>query len=593
MTSPISLNRGVAKAPIAEVPFQSNPCGRVAVNIKQCSNVPTQLPRPQSPCEDASPFKRVGAFREKGRRNIDSSLTKVQTRMGHPRGDGMVVQPELGKSSSTPARSIHALTELNRSRLDAAALALRSLGREATVLEHLFNQLEASRPSGDREATKAELKATKRLNDVVIDLVASQLQRPGVSSRAARREALVAFRSARQTLLNEKVWNKVHTGFEHGGRHYACTMVPAAQMKLGNKDVFAVSYLDHGVCSSSIRQITHATNLWTSEIRAQEPDGRDLILFKGVRHGTLSPYGLEEASERRHLGAANRAREVVTAALFARPELLSQALAGHEVTLRLVSTSLLTGGLGGEGEMLRDQMLAWRELCQSRPLVLSLMGGDGERHAVRINLDVAAFNFGVNEFALNLHFGHAQADGYNATALRQLLGDDLRVRAKPGGWVGEYLGRVPAPANADRVRLLSHQLKEIWASRAHHQDAGEPYKAAQRAAMLAFEIGAVPCWNCKSGKDRTGMLDVEIKREAAVWHQGYGPSAPGSRLTTDHQQLLHKVILNGGNKELQEYNTWAAGNKVMKKVPGVGLSYDERVGNRFIWNVAQGLSPWV
>lgn len=53
--------------------------------------------------------------------------------------------------------------------------------------------------------------------------------------------------------------------------------------------------------------------------------------------------------------------------------------------------------------------------------------------------------------------------------------------------------------------------------------------------MLAYEIGAVPCWNCKSGKDRTGMLDAEIKREAINYHQGYRLSKPGAKLTNEEK----------------------------------------------------------
>jgi phosphatidylinositol-4,5-bisphosphate 4-phosphatase len=508
-------------------------------------------------------------------------------------GAGAVLLAELVKAPPVSTRSIHTLFEFQRSRVDAAVLALGHLGLDPSQLEHLSHQLEASRFKEDRPASKAELKATKRLDKDLLDLIATQLRQVGLSPKEAMREAKIAFRNAGQEVLNTKVWSKVETDFQHNGKHYACTQLPAAQMKLGEENIFPVSYGGHGVCSSSTREMTHAANLWTSDIRAKAQNGLEQVLFKGVRHGILSPYGLEKGSTARVEGARNRASEVVLAALFARPDLLEDALAGKEVPLKLVSTSLVTGGLWKERDMLDDQINAWRELGRERPLVLSLMGADGELHDVKINLEVAAFNFGVNELALKFHLGHTQSDGFNATAMNQLLGNDLRVVAKPGGWVGEYLAREPKPDNADQVLLLSVQLKDIWADKSHNRDGGEPYKAAMRAALLAFEIGAVPCWNCKSGKDRTGMLDAELKREAVAMHQKSGLSTPGSQLAPEDQRLLQQALLRGGNMEVQAYNTGAPGNKVMKELPAMNLSYRERVGDVEIWNQAQGLSGLV
>jgi phosphatidylinositol-4,5-bisphosphate 4-phosphatase len=501
----------------------------------------------------------------------------------------------LVNTTPTSSRSIHTLFELQRSRVDAAVQTLKNLGENGDpVLEQLSHQLKGSQFKEDREATKAELNQAKHLNKDLLNLIASKLRQVGLSPKVAMQQAQIAFKDASREMLNDKNWNKVDTNFKHNGTSYACTQVPAAQMKLGDKDIFPTTYNDHGICSSSTCEVTHAANLWTSEIRAPDgAGGSEQVLFKGVRHGILSPYGLEKGSTERLEGARNRASEVVTAALFARDDLLTKALRGEEVSLKLVSTSLVTGGLWKERDMLDDQMGAWQELGRTKPLVLSLMGGDGKLQEVKINLDVAAFNFGVNELALKFGLGHAQSDGYNATALGQLLGADLKAAAKPGGWVGEYLAQTPKPENAARVEALSRQLKEIWADKAHHRDGGEPYKAAERVAMLACEIGAVPCWNCKSGKDRTGMLGAELYKAVVKSHQNSELSAPGSQLTVGDQQLLQQALLHGGNMEVQAYNTGAPGNKVMTLLPAMNLSYDKRVGNDSIWSQVQGLSGLV
>lgn len=68
---------------------------------------------------------------------------------------------------------------------------------------------------------------------------------------------------------------------------------------------------------------------------------------------------------------------------------------------------------------------------------LKIRNKDGDLQTVKIKPDVAAFNVGVNELALKLGFGLKASDSYNAEALHQLLGNDLRPEARPGGWVGE------------------------------------------------------------------------------------------------------------------------------------------------------------
>jgi phosphatidylinositol-4,5-bisphosphate 4-phosphatase len=159
--------------------------------------------------------------------------------------------------------------------------------------------------------------------------------------------------------------------------------------------------------------------------------------------------------------------------------------------------------------------------------------------------------------------------------------------------VGNYLKN--NPVNGPKVLELSQQLRKIFTDKSHHHDGGEPYKAAQRIARLAYEIGAVPCWNCKSGKDRTGMMDAEIKREVISQHQGKPSSKPGSPHSKGDQELFQEVLAKGGNAEIQVYNTGVAGNKVIKflPIPGMNLSYDERIGNSKILNDTQGLSPLV
>lgn len=167
------------------------------------------------------------------------------------------------------------------------------------------------------------------------------------------------------------------------------------------------------------------------------------------------------------------------------------------------------------------------------------------------------------------------------------------LKPPPGGWVGEWLAQ--HPDNHAVVNTLVRQIKDIWNSKLHHTDGNEPYKFAQRLAILAHEIGAVPAWNCKSGKDRTGMQDAEIKREVISLHQKATLTPLASLPDSDGQEIFQKVLLNSGNLEIQKQNTGGAGNKVLKNLPPevLNLSYQRRIGDTNIWQLVKGLSSLV
>ncbi|EBQ6224938.1 TPA_asm: SPI-1 type III secretion system effector inositol phosphate phosphatase SopB [Salmonella enterica] len=488
--------------------------------------------------------------------------------------------------------SLHNLYNLQRDLLTVAATVL---GKQDPVLTSMANQMELAKVKADRPATKQEEAAAKALKKNLIELIAARTQQQdGLPAKEAHRFAAVAFRDAQVKQLNNQPWQTIKNTLTHNGHHYTNTQLPAAEMRIGAKDIFPSAYQGKGVCSWDTKNIHHANNLWMSTVSVHE-DGKDKTLFCGIRHGVLSPYH-EKDPLLRQAGAENKAKEVLAAALFSKPELLNRALAGEAVSLKLVSVGLLTATniFGKEGTMVEDQMRAWQSLTQPGKMIhLKIRNKDGDLQTVKIKPDVAAFNMGVNELALKLGFGLKASDSYNAEALHQLLGNDLRPEARPGGWVGEWLAQYPD--NYEVVNTLARQIKDIWKNNLHHKDGGEPYKLAQRLAMLAHEIDAVPAWNCKSGKDRTGMMDSEIKREIISLHQTHMLSAPGSLPDSGGQKIFQKVLLNSGNLEIQKQNTGGAGNKVMKNLsPEVlNLSYQKRVGDENIWQSVKGISSLI
>ncbi|EJM5003663.1 type III secretion system effector inositol phosphate phosphatase [Salmonella enterica] len=489
--------------------------------------------------------------------------------------------------------SNHSLHHIYNLQHDLLTVAATILDRQDPVLMSMANQMELAKVKADRPATKQEEAAAKALKKNLIELIAKQ-QQSGLPAKEAYRLAAATFRDAQVKHLNSQPWQTIKNTLTHNGHQYTNMQLPAADMKIGTQDIFPSAYQGKGVCSWDTKNIHHANNLWMSTVSAHE-DGKDKTLFCGIRHGVLSPYDVKDPLLRQ-TGAENKAKEVLTAALFSKPELLTRALEGEAVNVKLVSVGLLTASnvLGKEGTMVEDQMRAWQSLTQPGKMIhLKIRNKDGELQTVKIKPEIAAFNVGVNELALKLGFGLKTSDSYNVEALHQLLGNDLRPEAKPGGWVGDWLAQYPD--NYEVVNILARQIKDIWKNNLHHKDGGEPYKLAQRLAMLANEIDTVPAWNCKSGKDRTGMMDSEIKREIICLHQTHTLNAPGSLPDRSGQEIFQKVLLNSGNLEIQKQNTGGAGNKVMKNLsPEVlNLSYQKRVGDENIWQSVKGISSLI
>jgi len=443
---------------------------------------------------------------------------------------------------------------------------------------------------GEKDFKKCE----KRL----IEMLAGHLPAEGKGQKAidknakAKAKTKTLYKQAVVDHLNAQQWEPINETFAYKGSSYTSHLTPASRIKLGDHNVFKEDYQGKGVASGSTTCTNHATNLWISEFTAKNASSAKATpLFRGIRHGILSPYGVKGKTERR-AGAENRAREVVTAALFLDQKKLQAALAGNTVDLKLTSTSLVTAfnfRNQTEGKQISDQIKAWDKLSSEQPCTLQIRDADGSLKTVKINLQVAAFNVGVNEAALNMKVGWGPSDQQNEKALRTLLGDDLSTKS---GWVGEYLASQPEPGNAKVVRGLSAQIRQIWNDQSHHSDGGEPYKLAQRIALLSHEIGVVPCYNCKSGKDRTGMLDSELKREAVQLHSGGSLSTPAAKLTSEQQGMFRKVLANSGNLGIQKVNTGAPGNKVLKKLSAIGnnLSLRARIGSEEVFDKIRGAS---
>ncbi len=459
---------------------------------------------------------------------------------------------------------------------------MEGLGHIQGVRDQIVHDSE-ERNNGARTGVKVEhpdemVDAHKA--DMMTKLVeAFELAHPG---QPAPREALEAMLKECyvETLNRDQEWSTVQTDvtFRVDDRTVSTqsTVTPARQ--LGERErvshEYEVAGLE-GVCSESTTERDHAVNLCVSKLT----DSRGRKVVSMVRHGIHSARGLPVGSVEREQANIHRAVESVRVAVTDNQPILQEALRRQRegieepVTLHISSLSLVTAGWGGDDRLWQDQKAAWEAISRGEPILMPVWDPVANDYVnIQVKVNVLAFNWGVNPGAMGVwhkcgvdvpipRFGWTdEVLETNRASLHQLVGS-LNPKDQLGGLLGEYLARDDVSEKDKRIaRDLAAQIREIWNDESFKKGEGDVYKIASRIAVLTDMIGGTPMFNCKSGKDRTGHLDAEIKFLAAVIHET-GKVPPYGKLSEEHQDVFTEFALHGGNHEIQRYNTGYAGYK--------------------------------
>ncbi len=411
------------------------------------------------------------------------------------------------------------------------------------------------------------------------------------------KEIKAGFRKA----LNARPWETVSktVAATVGGRPVVLgsTISPAEQLGRSEgapRGPIAGTYPEgvHGyMCHSA--ETNHAVNLAVTKLSVGEPGGAGETVFTGVRHGVHCAWEVRGANERAAANA-NRAKEAVIAAFIAKydaegaPQLPDAGDDGQVVVdLEMTSVSLLTpdpirhktkrNSSEDERTMLREQTEAWDSVEQTG-VTFEYRG-----RQISIRPRVLKFNFGVNSGAVNFSAINNLTGGWRVSgpmnnAAFQSLEQDASA----------FIAANPGSPKAQAAQTLLDQCRGIQRTRGERSDSHDAYKFAARVAVLSNLIGKVPCWNCKSGKDRTGQMDVECKFLSTLIARGERVPAPGAQLTKEQKALFRSIALEGGNFEIQKMNTGLAGFKT-----GGVSSIPERLGGKEYREVHSGGSKYV
>ena len=476
------------------------------------------------------------------------------------------------------------------------------------ALRNIFKAMLPERPEGasDTDVCKnvgkwIDKKFQSRLAKFCLDSVKSFMG--GAALQGLKESSMLksfekGIKNEFKNVLNTTGWNTIEKGitFSMDGTSFSAKSVikPASQMGGYIGRQYAAEGKKGFMCHS-FSESNHAVNLASSKMTVTM-DGREKVAFNGIRHGVHAAVDISNEAQFAQANK-NRAKEAIFAAFTSRSDLMHKARnfrAGDAaIEFDMASLSLLTPGVWGwsnhsnEARMLRGQNAAY-QFFNNREIEMPVVDENGQTRTIRIKPKISTFNFGVNGLA-QTHVISTLTGGWHTSG-----------NINTQGWRSfcEFVNRKfaemaerndPAEANKRRAcEQLFRQLNEIMEGKTYKNDHNEAYKAPARIAVLTHLLGGVPAWNCKSGKDRTGVMDVECKFIATLAAMGKPIPEPGAELTAEQKALHREIFLQSGNLEMQEYNTGVAGYKSLTEVD----SNVSRTGKKYL-EYAKGLSSAV
>ncbi|WP_274967748.1 inositol phosphate phosphatase SopB [Succinimonas amylolytica] len=378
--------------------------------------------------------------------------------------------------------------------------------------------------------------------------------------------------------------------------------------------------------TSGNRTVSHITNLIKTETR----DGNGSLLFSGYRHGTTAAF---EVPENRNVPENEKFRDREAATLARTKELVrtmvedkylgelnqNRGTRQNPIEISISAISLLTPSSmidKGEEEMFRLQCQAWERVSGNEPLELTVKVPDPHNPAnsvprtVYVRPRVNIFNYPCQWQSINLNMGWRRSEERNSGSLNNMIGNEFmnndvkleditanraerlntaftRMNDDQNSQLGRFLRDNNIPEDKKKIaRILALEINLLtrkqpllltsnMVQKQHNIDA---YALPARIALLNSILGNETCFNCKSGKDRTGQLDAEIRTLAANMSE-VTPQTDivaymnknsdvidvlrnGTYTSMQQQNNMTSVAINSGIMEVHELNTGLMGSKL-------------------------------
>lgn len=326
---------------------------------------------------------------------------------------------------------------------------------------------------------------------------------------------------------------------------------PQAKMSGFTGDTTGMKHCSSVYESTEVGATKHAVNLWRQDI---EVKGKKSISF--LRHG----YILEQE---------NAAKEILAnaCALQHDEESIKNASKDKPLTLNFTNVQLMSFGKIADKDKPLKQMDKFNELAkQDQPIELNY---GGEKFYVKFEKPLL-FNFAVNmQHFRHLEIGNSDAQNkvkeQNLESFKQLFGENFPKNVKnndgnvvfeEGSLIKKYLDNSEKGEDSKaQIQTLANQILDIYKN--HPEGLKEnPYALPTRVLALTNLLSYASSFNCKSGKDRTGVCAMELTNLCAQMMAGEKINNPMEAISDEERQNLQEIYKEGSCvRDIPKVNT--------------------------------------
>jgi hypothetical protein len=361
--------------------------------------------------------------------------------------------------------------------------------------------------------------------------------------------------------------------------HYRARGVPSAALKIPP--------------IPSLQGAPRLANGWVTTLA--NPEGE--VIFDAIRSASLVHYGIKDPTVRREATDA-AAQELLRAATVLEVERRSKRMSGEErrgepLRVRLASFELQTRPESDRDDATAKKFAIERSTVDEGYQALKRLEGirtvmvDGGLKQVAV--EVVSFNYPVHEKSYQERLGFGGETGERTAESTERLLEEARavIEEVESGYVSFKREKLDLLVD-ELTEMLSGDIAEIT---------DDPYRFNSRLMNMASLLGYVVHVNCRSGKDRTGIVEAEAKSVAEALDVavtlGDKTIALNYRrpLDREEQATVRRYAILGGSVEVQLLNTGVPGSK-MKPIASKEISGDPlpgRIGENY-WTSFKGLS---
>ena len=295
----------------------------------------------------------------------------------------------------------------------------------------------------------------------------------------------------------------------------------------------------------------HAVNLWKQDITV----GVKNMQF--LRHGCTR--GGEEASKEILLNAIMLQHDI--------NEINQWSDGDAPLKLKFTNVQLMTLGHIADRKMPKEQMETFNKLFEQQPIELKTK--DGTTIKIKVEQPLL-FDFGVNlqhfrgfEKVLADKSDKTMLKEQNLKSFKQLFGEDFPQLTKSNGkidfgktsLIGKKLTQNISENEKNQIQTLANQILTIYQT--HPEGLKEnPYALPTRVLALTNLLGYASSFNCKSGKDRTGLCAMELSNLCAQMMTGNDITDPMKPITKEEKTNLHAIYAEGSSaRDILKINT--------------------------------------